>query len=278
MLVAVVLVAAAACGSDGDGDTPAASSRSSSTTTPPEIPTPAGTLHRELPLGDRAFDLYEPTPSETGAKPVVIAFHALNGTVAALQNASYLDVLADEEGFLVAYPRAVEGNWHPDIGSPDIEFTRTLIDELVTTWDADAERIYVTGMSNGGDMSIAAALALPDEIAAVAPVVPALTGEVEQLVAELAAPIPAMTFVGEADPRYQDGLNLLQLWRDGADCTDGEPAEADALTTTSWTCGDGVPFVVHELAEQGHWWFGTPAEPEPLWASDAMWQFFSATD
>lgn len=277
MLVFALLAVAVACGSDGDDESiQTAPSASDATTSPaPEDPpTPTGTVHKDQMLGQRSFDVYEPAELGDEPRPVVIGFHALGGNPVALRNASQLEILADSEGFLIAYPRSEGSTWRPDIDSPDVEFTDKLIDELVTNWNVDPERVYVTGWSNGGDMTIAAALSLSDQVAAAAPVVPALTGEVEKLVTELAAPVPTMTFLGTADGDYQGGLDLLQLWRTGADCDDEEVAEEDLLTTTSWTCGD-APFVVHELVDKGHQWFGSPTESEPLWASEAMWEFFS---
>jgi polyhydroxybutyrate depolymerase len=52
----------------------------------------------------------------------------------------------------------------------DVEFTRSLLDDLATVANVDANRVFATGLSNGGIMSHYVASELSDRIAAVAPV------------------------------------------------------------------------------------------------------------
>jgi polyhydroxybutyrate depolymerase len=272
------VLALAACGStDDDGEpgttgepTPAAAS-SEETDEPDDV----GTLHDELPIADRSFDLYVPdslAPDQQVA--TIITFHGMPSAPANVMRSSELNILAEEQGFLVAYPIGTNRRWEPDLDSPDIDFVAALIDELIESWNADPAKIFVAGHSNGGDMAIAAALSLPDRIAAAAPVTPSDTGNVSELVDELAAPTDVVGFIGESDSRAAAGLALLESWRAGADCGDEHVDEGADLTTHTWTCGDGATFTVHVLARQGHAWFGGAERREPLWASESMWEFF----
>jgi len=185
-----------------------------------------------------------------------------------------LDALADEEGFLVVYPRGVDQRWEPASGSKDLGYVEALIEDLVSSWDADPARIYVAGFSNGADMAIVATLALPDVVAGAAPVAPSGTGSVAAVIDELASPVPVVAFIGESDPRAEVGSDLLDAWRTGAGCDDVAGDSTDGVSTSTWTC-DGEPFQVNVVAGRGHEWFGSPDEREPVWASEAMWEFFS---
>lgn len=262
-------------GTGSSGATSTASSPATSESAPDKLPTPTGTLHEDVTVSaDRVFDLYEPEVSSDGPRPVIIVFHGMPSSPDAAQNRSQLSVLADQEGFLVAYGRGVDRRWQADIDSIDVEYVQNLINLLVGEWDADPERVFVAGMSNGADMAITAVLSLPDVIAAAAPIVPSSTMNVEGVIAELASPADVMAFVGTRDGRYESGLKLLASMRAGAACGTEDRVESEGLVTTTWPCGDDTTFVVHEVIDGGHAWFGFPTDREPIWASEAMWEFF----
>lgn len=239
-------------------------------------PTPAGVIHEDVSVaGDRVFDLYEPVGSGD-LRPAVIVFHGRPSNPIAARNSSQFDILADQEGFLVAYGTGEGQQWLSEVGGADVDYVENLIATLVDEWNTDPDRIYVAGISNGGDMAITAVLSLPELIAAAAPVVPSSTGYVEEVIGELAVPVNVMGFVGGTDRRYESGLGLLESMRDGADCGDGERAETPDLVTTTWACAEDQTFVVQEVLNSGHIWFGDPTDREPLWASEAMWEFFES--
>ena len=74
-----------------------------------------------------------------------------------------MDDVADENGCVVAYPLGTlddGGNAFFDVGYAfheervdDVEFLRALARHLVTEYGIDDRSVFVTGMSNGGDMS-----------------------------------------------------------------------------------------------------------------------------
>lgn len=280
--VLVVAVAASCASVDGESVTEPTDSPSGASSgmsgEPDERPTAAGVLHEDVVAnGDRVFDLYEPTPGGDH-RPAVIVFHGMPSNPTSVRNRSQLDVLADREGFVVAYGRGEDERWQADVESADVDYVRNVVSSLVGEWDADPDRIYVAGMSNGGDMAITAVLSLPELIAAAAPIVPASTMNVEGVVAELAKPVDVMGFVGGQDSRFESGLKLLAAMRQGADCRQGETIETTELVTTTWQCADGHTFAVQEVVEGSHAWFGSPSstDPDPIWASEAMWQFFES--
>jgi polyhydroxybutyrate depolymerase len=257
---------AAAC-SDTRTDPPA-------TASPQAADGLAGTHHREVEVGGRSYDVYAPASYDSSVlTPAVIAFHGRSGSPTDILRASGLDVLADEEGFLAVLPRGESRRWEPEAGGTDIQFVEALIQDLVGSWNADPTQIYVTGFSNGADMAIVSALALPDLVAAAAPVTPSGTGSVAEVIEDLAAPVPVVAFIGEQDDFAEVGLDMLASWRAGAGCGDEQSESTDQVATTHWNCG-GSPFTVHVVAGQGHVWFGYPSHRDPIWASETMWEFF----
>lgn len=264
--VAVVTVIVAACSDTSEPEQPEAS----------PADTASGNYHAEVEIGERTYDLYAPSVRDLQPlMPAVIAFHGWPGSPDTIRRESGLEALAEEMGFLAVFPRGEDQRWEPESSGPDIDYVEALIGELVDTWGADPDRIYVTGFSNGADMAIVSALTLADRVAAVAPVAPSGTGAVQQVIEEFAAAMPVIAFIGEADERAELGLEMLDAWSSRLSCDNTESGdELDGVTTTDRTC-DGSPFRVHVIADQGHVWFGSADDREPLWASEAMWEFFS---
>ncbi len=52
----------------------------------------------------------------------------------------------------------------------DVGFTRAMLDDLASVANVDADRVFATGLSNGGIMSHHVASELSDRIAAIAPI------------------------------------------------------------------------------------------------------------
>src|SRR5207237_8315757 len=101
------------------------------------------------------------------------------------------DAVCDREGFAVVYPEGEHGHWNDGRGDAngsapvdDVAFIRTLIDTLAAAYPIDTDRVYATGISNGGIMSYRLACDLSDKIAAIAPVV----GEGSESVAQACQP------------------------------------------------------------------------------------------
>jgi polyhydroxybutyrate depolymerase len=267
VFVVMAAVVAAGCSDADEAEPPAVSSPSD---------TSAGTYHVEVEVGERTYDIYTPpTHDLSPLAPAVIAFHGRPGSPDTIRRESGLETLADEMGFLAVFPRGENQRWEPESTGADITYVEDVIEDLVGSWGADPDRIYVTGYSNGADMAIVSSLVLTDRVAAVAPVTPSGTGSVRDVIDEFASPVPVIAFIGETDEEWAEpGMELLAAWRSGVGCDDARPDDSTGgITTTNWTCDD-QPFRVHVVAEQGHVWFGSPEDREPLWASEVMWDFF----
>lgn len=129
----------------------------------------------------RTYVLYQPeglgnSASEPGALvPLVIALHGRLGTGRGMEKLTHFEAIAAREKFLLIYPDGVRKSWNDGRGTPaekegvdDVGFIRALIDSAVRHCSADPKRVYVTGISNGGFMTMRLAAELSDRIAAVA--------------------------------------------------------------------------------------------------------------
>lgn len=150
----------------------------------------------------RRYYLYRPASAKLPA-PLVLAFHGGGGTAEGTDKLSGgLAKLADQQGFIVAYPDAIDKHWNdgrPDLAKTyydDVGFISKVIDDLTQQNIADSKRVYATGISNGGFFSQYLAIQLPNKIAAVATV----AASVSKTFLDLSVtPVPVMMLLGTKD-------------------------------------------------------------------------------
>ncbi len=116
------------------------------------------------------------------------------------------NTLSEQHGFIVVYPDGLEKRWNdgrtennpiPDVD--DVGFLRSLIDALTDEFFIDPEHVFVTGISNGGQMSYRLACEATHQITAIAPVVSALHVDLYQQCLP-SEPIPVFLIAGTDDP------------------------------------------------------------------------------
>ncbi len=115
----------------------------------------------------RTFKVHTP-PSYDGSDktPLVLALHGGKGSADGMEYISQLSAKADQEGFIVVYPEGVKSPWGDRTWNAggccgyamnqnidDVGFIDALLDTLQVNLNLDNERIYASGMSNGGFMS-----------------------------------------------------------------------------------------------------------------------------
>jgi poly(hydroxyalkanoate) depolymerase family esterase len=136
----------------------------------------AGTAVRET-HGAREYRVYTPDGDVAG-KPLVVVLHGCTQTADDVADGSRMDAVADEKGFVVAYPEqsAESGlnrcwewwdsaNQRRDAGEP--KEIADGVASIVDARDLDAERVYVAGISAGGAMSVVLGATYPDRFAAI---------------------------------------------------------------------------------------------------------------
>lgn len=114
---------------------------------------------------ERNYLVYLPPGfQDKGAMPVLFNIHGGGGTARGCIGLTFgrFNELADEHGFMVVYPNAIQKNWadgrkehlkpiHKDVD--DVGFISEIVSELKANYSIDNNRIYTSGMSNGGFMS-----------------------------------------------------------------------------------------------------------------------------
>lgn len=253
-------------------------------TLPPERPGPGD--HQLAIVHDgarRDYVLHAPPGYRPGTPlPLVLVLHGQPGTSADAARISGLSPLADTNGFLVAYPQGQGRKWDPgtagDPASGDVGFVAALVDHLVSTWDADRRRVYVSGFSAGAALTYRLARELPGRFAAVAPV----SGRMDTVAAWDAPlgpgnPVSVLTFQGGRDRLAPAWGQTNDSWRAAAGCAapavtpvGGARGRAERRTSA---CANSTEHVVYALPAMGHEW--PTAQDHPVAAAELIVEFFA---
>ncbi len=271
--------------------------------------TSTGTITGTIRSGGlvREYRLYVPAiyAQTTGPVPLLFNLHGYGSNN--LQQEAYGDFrpIADTANFLVVHPNGVfdganNRNWNTfgprGTGVDDVAFLSALLDTLATRYRLDPDRIYSTGMSNGGFMSYELACQLSGRIAAIASVTGSMTaGRLSTCTA--GRPVPVLEIHGTADNTvpYPGGTALqfvaipalLASWVQRNNCqptptvtpvpdtnlTDGCTAERSV-----WAGGRNGSVVEHfRIIGGGHTWPGAPINTgvtnRDISASREVWRF-----
>lgn len=130
---------------------------------------------------DRSYLRYVPAKVAAG-QPLVIVLHGTFMTGDGMRYATErgFEKLADEQGFVVAYPDASELAWNDCRklnntlarvrNIDDVAFLRSVIAGAAADHGSDRAKVYLFGFSGGGHMAYRMASEAPAEIAAIATV------------------------------------------------------------------------------------------------------------
>jgi len=252
---------------------------------------PGGDLPGELVFGGlpRTYQLHVPAGLDHPAG-LVINLHGAGHTGGEQAAVTNYNAVADQNGFVVAYPDGIDFSWAdgrgasvPDRqGVDDVGFLSALIDQLSRDYGIARGRVFVTGMSAGAFMATRLACERADLISAIAPVAgtlgaafpcaPSRPVSVLQVhgTADAVVPFTGGTMLGRGG--YSDVVAapaMAQRWRDVDRCpapVDNGPAGAEHRFTASG-CAGGTEVVFIQIDGGGHTW---PAD-----ASQQSGQFFA---
>ncbi len=153
---------------------------------------------------ERTYRLYVPTShSNTESLPLVVVLHGGYGDGEKIAKLTRFDQIAQREGFVVVYPDALNKHWNDGRGQnesvDDVGFLKNLIETLLGEFSLDRSKVYVTGASNGGMMTLRLACEITPALAAVAPVIASMP---EPLAGKCCptASLPILIINGENDP------------------------------------------------------------------------------
>ena len=251
-----------------------------------------------------------------GPAPLVLNFHGLGGDGPGQAHYTGYRELAERERFVVIHPSGllVEGaqglrswelaqeaglNPQLDAARDDLQFVRDLLDEATAQLCIDPERVYSTGMSNGGGFSSRLVCELADRIAAAFAVTlvthppgcmpsqpvafAAVHGTADDIVPFYGtgeSPVAALATTPEEREAFREFFSQVmpdELAEFAADfnCqTTGTSAIGEATTLTTYTdCDDGVEARFYAIDGFGHEWPSLPRDD--FSASEEGWNFMS---
>jgi polyhydroxybutyrate depolymerase len=248
--------------------------------------------------------------------PLVLVFHGGGGHDWNMPGFTHFDDLADQEGFVVAYPDAIDRNWNDSRGvatADDVGFTRAVIADVSRAHLIDAHRVYATGISNGGFFSNRLACDAADKIAAIASVAATMP---RPLVTECkpSRPISVLYIQGTGDPlvpisggtigfvrgRHRgENISLAdsaKFWRENDRISSAPEVKAlpdrfddgTHVRREIWTGGkDDTEVDVYTVEGGGHTWPGGPQylpkvivgkASQNLNATRTIWEFFQGQE
>lgn len=130
---------------------------------------------------NRQYRIHIPDSAQDGA-PLVLALHGYSGNNNEMMNNYDWTELADERGFVVAFPNGTQDQWgnrfwdvdyafHPNLDIDDDGFLSALALHLQEKHGLDPDRTFVTGFSNGAEMCFQLACRESETFTAFAPII-----------------------------------------------------------------------------------------------------------
>ncbi len=238
--------------------------------------------------------------------PLILAFHGYGNKpgqggaapgAPGMESTSGLSERAEKDGFVIAY---LNGNpkeknaWNNKqwffSDRNDIEFTKTVMDELSKDLNIDKSKIYLVGFSNGASFVHRAAGQLADRVAAIADVSGWMTGK-EKAEAKGVSVLsihseddPNVLFKGrpiwqgvvmkpsQYTPNHYREINNLPA---APVVTVEKAANETNIHTSDWKDENGLEVKSIFIEGEGHVWFGGKAdEAAPINATDKVLEFF----
>jgi polyhydroxybutyrate depolymerase len=248
--------------------------------------------------------------------PLVLVLHGGGGNAAHAERMTGFTEKARKEGFIVVYPEGtgrLRGKlltWNAghccgyamNNRVNDVAFIDALIERLIKDYPVDPERVYVTGMSNGGMMTHRLGVELSSRFAAIAPVVATLFGDEKKPEHPVSA-IMLNGMLDEAVPpqggspggRFPDAWDgtppkpakeQASFWAQANGCA-ATPNTSDRGTflLSQYSCPANRAVEIYLIKDNGHAWPGGQKgsrrgdKPSSLVnGTDIIWEFFKSKE
>ena len=227
-------------------------------------------------------------PATTPA-PLVLVLHGNTQQGKDMRTRTSWPDVARREGFAALFPNGLNRAWadfrgdaeragrSPPAGTDDVAFLTALIAKFVHDGVADPKRIYVTGVSNGGHMTLTLACSHAELFAAAASVIASFT-DTMLAACKPSRPIPMLLMNGTADPliAYNGGrgtsryavpnvvstATTIAFWRKNNGCAaadgrstklpDKDKHDSSTVTRIDSDCPDGHDVVLYRVDGGGH--------------------------
>lgn len=258
--------------------------------------------------------------------PVLFHLHGGGGTGKGTPGLTYrqFNRIADREGIIVVYPDAIAKNWNDgrtenikpeNVGIDDVGFIVAILDELKGIYNVDTDKVFTTGMSNGGFMSSRLLCDRADLFRGGAILTASLSEEYlpkcnpEKAVAVLVmngTDDPIVPYAGGEIRLFKRGKSrgkiisnddYLEFWKQQNNCTEQLPVEnvpdrnsndGSTVSISTYTnCDTGGALKFYKIKGGGHTWPGGKQYLGKRWigvtnrdinACEEIWKFFSSLD
>ncbi len=231
----------------------------------------AGDTNQTVQVGatTRSYVLHIPaTYDNSKPAPLILDFHAQNGSGPSELSLSPYPAQTDPEGVVMAFPTGLKGPggaaWNVGpccvAGVDDVAFARALVAQVQAAACIDPKRVYAVGLATGGGMAYYLACHTADMVAAVAP---AAFDLLEENVGDCkpSRPVTVISFRGTADTLvpYVGGYSTVvpgmpvtflgaqatfQKWAELDQCTDSPSLTDSSGCSTYSACQGGVEVVL----------------------------------
>ena len=253
---------------------------------------------------NREFYVYIPDGIEDlPSVPLLFGLHGYTSRAIWFLGYSGFQPIADTEKFIVIYPQGsiliTTGQTHWNVGgwtngstTDDVDFLSYLIDWSDDNFNINTDRVYSTGMSNGGYMSFHLACNLSHKIAAIASVTGSMTPETYNSCNPIHS-TSVMQIHGDADTvvpyfgnwRSRSIPSVMEYWEEYNNCQTSNISSVPDNNND----GDGGLFYLYDqciadvqaqlylMTNMGHEWPRFNNDND-INAADVIWNFFQQYD
>lgn len=246
--------------------------------------------------------------------PVVLVLHGFGGTGPIAAASTGFAELADAEQFVAVFPSGLQRRWRYDGASThsdavdDVAFLKAVVQRLGHHVVVDRARVYVTGFSNGGFMTLTLECVAPETFAAVAAVAGGV-GTEQELQCHLERRVPTLLIHGTDDTfvPYDGGTvqmgpgrelalrsapEVAALLAERNGCMtpleetvlpDVDPQDGTRVTELKYACDPSAEVLLYRVQGGGHTWPGGKGilgrrfvgpTSRDIEASRLIWDFF----
>ena len=247
---------------------------------------------------NREYVMYIPDSYDgTFPVPMMLNFHGFGGSASEYMLEADMRSLAESDTFILVYPQGscLDGSSHwnacPKGGNnkstaDDVGFVEAMINEILSQYNVDMQRIYAAGYSNGGMMAYGLANYKSNLIAAVASV----SGAMLDCIGPTSHPMPVVHLHGTSDgvlpyngsSNWSSAQSTLDHWINFNNTTTNPTVSSDNsggmnIEHYVYDQGDSLVSVEHYKYIGGdHVWFSATYQGQNT--SQIVWNFVSRYD
>ena len=252
---------------------------------------------------NRRYILHRPKDLKENS-PLIFILHGFGSSATNIMSYSQMNLIADQNGFLVCYPQGStlptgQSHWNANLEMStvnDIDFLSELSNQLSITYKTNEDNTFVAGMSNGGFMSYTLGCNKSNVFKAIASVTGTMSGK-DWKNCYPVNKIPVLQISGTDDTTVPwDGSmstsygwggaphikKVVEFWGDLNQCDQVEEFDFPDIddsdkSTVSLTkrkgSSDGNEVWFYTVKGGGHDWPGSWGNKD-MSASEEIWKFF----